>query len=85
MRQKRSKTWDMRWNWLRQKQMSKVFKIIWEKGSKNKADYFSKHHSPKHHREKRSDYILKGFLLQEYVDKYVRNKISQGKGVLISG
>ena len=60
MRLKRSKTWDMRWNWLREKAQQQIFKILWEKGSKNKADYFTKHHNPAHHRLSRLDYILKG-------------------------
>ena len=60
MRLKRSKTWDMRWNWLRQKAQQKVFKILWEQGSKNKADYFTKHHNPAHHRLSRTDYVLQG-------------------------
>ena len=60
MRSKRSKTWDMRWNWLRDKLQQATFRIKWEKGSSNKADYFSKHHPPSHHRQVRSDYILPG-------------------------
>ena len=43
---KQSKTWDMQWNWLCQKQKQSIFKILWEKGVKNKADYFTKHHPP---------------------------------------
>ena len=60
MRSKRSKTWDMRWNWLREKIQQAYFKIRWEKGASNKADYFSKHHPLSHHRQVRSDYILPG-------------------------
>ena len=60
MRLKRSKTWDMRWNWLREKAQQNIFKILWERGTKNKADYFTKHHNPSHHRLSRSDYILAG-------------------------
>ena len=61
MRQKRSKTWDMRWNWLREKQNDKTLKIIWDKGKNNKADLFTKTHSATHMKEKRHDYILKGY------------------------
>ena len=60
MRIKRAKTWDMRWNWLRQKQQQEIFKILWEKGTKDKADYFTKHHPPNQHRMRRYDYLLKG-------------------------
>ena len=48
MQLKHSKTWDMRWNWLIIKQQL-VFKILQQKGAKNKADYFTKHHTPSHH------------------------------------
>ena len=61
MRFKRSKTWDMRWNWLKEKTKNKLFKILWEKGKNNKADLFTKLHSPAHMKEKRSVYILEGF------------------------
>ena len=58
----------MRWNWLREKQQKKIFKTLWEKGSDNKADLFSKIHPPAHMREKRKQYILKGFSVQSIVD-----------------
>ena len=61
MRVKRSKSWDMRYNWLRDRSAQNQFKIRWDKGIYNLADYFTKHHSPTHHRIKRYDYILKGF------------------------
>ena len=44
MRLKKSKMWDMRWNWLRQKEIQDECKIRWEKGKNNQANLFSKHH-----------------------------------------
>ena len=61
MRVKRSKIWDMRFNWLRDRTAQKQFDIKWDKGIRNMADYFTKHHPPSYHRLKRSDYILHGF------------------------
>ena len=61
MRIKRSKTWDMRYNWLREKATRKILNIFWDKGIHNLADYFTKHHSPAHHKLMRDKYILKGF------------------------
>ena len=61
MRMKRSKSWDMKYNWLRYRAAQQQFNIIWDKGSRNMADYFTKHHPPSHHKIKRSDYILKGY------------------------
>ena len=42
---KRSKSWDMNLHWLRNKEFLKKFKILWDKGEHNGADYFTKHHS----------------------------------------
>jgi len=57
--QKRSKSWDMRYHWLREKQTKNDFRIFWDKGSNNHADYFTKHHPIKHHLEVRrtSQYV----------------------------
>ena len=60
IRQRKSKTWDMRWNWLRDKQTHNVLNYYWDAGKNNDADYFTKHHAPKHHREMRPRYILQG-------------------------
>jgi hypothetical protein len=40
--QRRSKTWDMRWNWLRDKGTHEKLRIYWDKGFNNDADYFTK-------------------------------------------
>ena len=58
--QKRSKSWDMRYYWLRDRANQQQLDIYWEKGSHNHADYHTKHHPTKHHREIRSRYVLDG-------------------------
>ena len=60
MQAKRSKSWDMRFNWLRDHAAQNQFEIKWDNGIHNMADYFTKHHPPTHHRLERSDYILRG-------------------------
>jgi hypothetical protein len=47
--QKRSKSWDMRYYWLRDRLIQNNMYFYWDKGSNNDADYFTKHHSPNHH------------------------------------
>ena len=54
---KKSKSWDMQLHWLREKELLKKLKIIWDKGSDNKSDYFTKNHSITHHRKMRSHYV----------------------------
>ena len=49
--QKRSKSWDMRYHWLRDRQTQQQFNIYWDKGTNNHADYFTKHHPAKYHQE----------------------------------
>jgi hypothetical protein len=58
IKQRRSKTWDMRWNWLRDKETHKQLRIWWDKGIHNDADYFTKHHPPSHHILMRPKYVL---------------------------
>ena len=57
IKQKMSKSWDMRLKWLRDRTLQKQFKVFWNKGSNNWADYFTKHHSAKHHRVLRPKYV----------------------------
>ena len=54
---KRSKSWDMRYYWLRDKRTHGKFKLFWEKGTSNEADYFTKHHPTIYHRQMRPRYI----------------------------
>ena len=50
MQLKKSKTWDMYLHWLRDKENQKIFKVYWDKGANQGADYFTKHHPIIHHR-----------------------------------
>ena len=58
MRHKKSKSWDMRLWWLKDKLVQKHFKIFWDAGSNNSAEYFTKHFAPKYHRILRQRYLL---------------------------
>ena len=55
--QKRSKSWDMRYYWLRDKQLQKSFDFYWNESKKNIADYHTKHHAINHHQEVRHQYV----------------------------
>jgi hypothetical protein len=56
--QKRSKSWDMRYYWLRDQDASKQFTVYWDKGINNHADYYTKHHPVKVHKTLRPRYVL---------------------------
>ena len=57
-RQRKSKSMDMRFYWVRDRVKQKQFRIFWEKGASNLADYFTKHFPPSHHKEMRGTYVL---------------------------
>jgi hypothetical protein len=58
VKQRRSKAIDMRFYWLRDRVSQGQFLIHWRRGADNLADYFTKHHSPAHHRVMRPQYLL---------------------------
>ena len=62
MHQRKSKTWDMRYYWLRDNETKNNIKVYWKRGKDekdpNRADYHTKHHPTVHHRGVRSDYVL---------------------------
>ena len=51
LKRKQSKAWDVRYLWLLEQQCNKKFKIYWDKGATNLADYHTKHHLPHHHQK----------------------------------
>ena len=55
--QKRSKSWDMRYFWLRDRATQKQFSFYWQPGICNYADYFTKHHPTIHHRQTRNKFV----------------------------
>jgi hypothetical protein len=57
IKQKRTKVMDMRFYWIKDRVKQGQFKIYWGPGFQNLADYFTKHHSPAHHRRIRNVYI----------------------------
>ena len=48
--QRRSKAMDMRFYWLRDGVKQQPFHVHWRRGTDNIADYYTKHHSPSHHK-----------------------------------
>ena len=48
VKQQRSKAIDMRYYWLKDRVKQDQFKVFWEPGDANWADYFTKHHPPTH-------------------------------------
>jgi hypothetical protein len=57
IKQKRSKSIDMRFYWLKDRQEQGQFNICWEPGKTNLADYTTKHHPSSHHKRVRPIYL----------------------------
>ena len=57
VQQKRTKAMDMRFHWLRDRECQQQFRFYWRPGKLNYADYWTKHHSAKHHRNVRREYL----------------------------
>jgi hypothetical protein len=71
IKQRRSKTWDMQWNWLRDKDTLKQLRIYWDKGQNDDANYFTKHHPPSHHLAMRPKYVLNAHLATTIIRLFV--------------
>ena len=54
---KRTKAMDMRFHWLRDRECQEQFRIYWRPGKLNYADYWTKHHAAKHHKNIRKEFI----------------------------
>ena len=68
-RQRKSKSTDMRFYWVRDRVKQKQFRIFWEKGASNLAHYFTKHFPPSHHKEMRGTYVLKQIYFANTLEK----------------
>ena len=54
---KRTKAMDMRFHWLRDRECQEQFRIYWRPGKLNYADYWTKHHAAKHHKNVRKEFL----------------------------
>ena len=57
IKQKRSRTFDRQYWWLKDRESQMQFQTVWEPGCYNLADYYTKHHLPSHHRQVRPIYL----------------------------
>jgi hypothetical protein len=58
LKQKRTKTIDMRYHWIRDQVRLKTFKVTWRAGKLNLADFFTKAHPVHHHLSQRRFYVV---------------------------
>ena len=58
IKQKRSRTFDRQFWWLKDRIAQLQFNVVWEPGIHNLADYFTKHHPGSHRYRVRPIYLL---------------------------
>ena len=61
---KHTKAMDMRFHWLHNCKCQEKFCIYWRPDKNNYADYWTKHHSAKHHRDMRCEFITPIIVLE---------------------
>ena len=71
---KRTKAMDMHFHWLCDQECQEQFRIYWRPGKLNYADYWTKHHLSKHHKN-----IQHEFLTPHIVLKMLRQEQKQQK------
>jgi hypothetical protein len=64
IKQKRSKSMDMRYHWIADRVRQKQFDVYWRPGRENLGDYHTKHHSAKHHKDMRHLILHQANILQ---------------------
>jgi hypothetical protein len=64
IKQKRSKSMDMRYHWLTDRVRQKQFDVYWRPGLENLGDYHTKHHSAQHHKDMRGLILHQANILQ---------------------
>ena len=73
VRMKRSKAFDMRYHWIKDRIAQKRFLLCWAQGKHNRADYFTKHFPPSHHQKMRLEYLQEvRTLVSNYITSHVR-------------
>ena len=56
---KQTKSMDMQFEWLKDREAKEQFGFFWQAGKTNLADYFTKHHPPAHHRNVRAEFLMR--------------------------
>jgi hypothetical protein len=84
---RRTKAMDMRFHWLCDRKAQGQFKIYWQPGGTNLADYFTKHHPPAHHVNVRAEFLTRVKDLSEArrTKNEGQTKISSNKIAMLQG
>jgi len=79
---RRTKAMDMRFHWLRCRDLQGQFRYYWRPGPDNRAYYWTKHHCAAHHIEKRPTLLTSKCILDALRASTNRTPATSGKGLL---
>jgi hypothetical protein len=79
---RRTKSMDMRFYWLRDRDSQGQFRYYWKPGPTNLADYWTKHHPASHHIEKRPTILTSTLILDALRASTNRTPATKGKGLM---
>jgi hypothetical protein len=74
---KQTKAMDMIFHWLQDRQCQEQFRIYWQPGKSNYADYWTKHHPATHHKHTRKELLTPHIVLEML-------RIEQSRGNLVA-
>jgi hypothetical protein len=76
---KRTKAMDMQFHWLRDRGVNqKQFRFYWRPGTLQRGDYWTKYHSPSHHRQIRSEILTPYKIVLDFREKMEKIKNATG-------
>ncbi len=84
---KHTKAMDMCFHWLHDQEAQGQFKLYWQPGGTNLAEYFKKHHPPAHHINVRAEFLMKVKDLADarHIKIERQTKISSNKNTKLQG
>jgi hypothetical protein len=77
IKQQSSKSMDMRYYWLQERDRQNKIYVYWLPGKDNLGDYHTKHHSSQHHKDMRPIKLLKSFICASVVNHDITKVMGQ--------
>jgi hypothetical protein len=75
---KHMKAMDMQFHWLRDRGVNqKQFRFYWRRGTLQRGDYWTKHHSPSYHRQIKSEFLTPYKIVLDFREKMGKIKTQQ--------
>ena len=75
---KQTKAMDMQFHWLRDRALQEQLRFYWRSGKLNFADYYTKYHSPTHHRNEQKELLTPEHVLENLAREKI---IAAGKDI----